>query len=296
MDVKRICIMWFFFFVFSFGIPPKEPGMTTVKKKPSPPAKQNGSGVKKTTQSYPTSPTSQIVREYRPRGTKGGIMVYVPAGDFTMGCDISIDKNCDSNSNPKHLVYLNAFYIDKYEVTQEEYDECVNVGSCRPNEKYSGFSEIRHPVVGVTWEDAKKYCDWAGKKLPTEAEWEKAARGSDGRQYPWGNEINSSKSNYAVSGINVTKIVGIYPSGASPYGAMDMAGNAWEWVSDFYDEKYYANRPGSNPQGPPNGKNRSLRGGSWYSYAVSLQTFNRGHNNPTYYDYTIGFRCAKGKD
>ena len=144
-------------------------------------------------------------------------------------------------------------------VTQAEYNECVSSGKCSANQKYDGFTGDRQPVVGVNWNDARTYCEWAGKRLPTEAEWEKAARGTDGRIYPWGNTIDPTRANYADSGIGKTSKVGSYPSGASPYGALDMAGNAWEWVADWHDKNYYRNSPSKNPQGPDSGKYRVLR-------------------------------------
>ena len=221
---------------------------------------------------------------------KVGEMVRVPAGEFTMGSD-----NGDSDEKPVHRVYLDEFYIDKFEVTNEEYAKCVDAGSCSENPKYDEFTDQRQPVVGVDWNQADTYCKWAGKRLPTEAEWEKAARGTDGRTYPWGEEIDCTMANYDNCGHNKTKPVGSYPSGASPYGAMDMAGNVWEWCADWYDNNYYCNSPSRNPTGPTSGKYRVLRGGSWldlegYRY---LRTSARDRVGPSNRLSFIGFRCAR---
>jgi len=249
-------------------------------------------------------------------------MVPVPAGEFTMGmsaddalkeCRKFFGDKCGNgdgemfkNAAPVHKVYLDAFFIDKTEVPQEDYDKCVAAGKCKANQKSDGFTGPRQPVVGVTWEDARSYCSWAGKRLPTEAEWEKAARGTDGRMYPWGNEFDGKKANFCDKncefgwalknwddGYAKTASVGSYPSGASPYGALDMAGNAWEWVGDWYQGDYYSNSPARNPKGPDTGRFRDLRGGGWGGSADDLRVSSRGADgNPTSRDGTVGFRCA----
>ena len=156
---------------------------------------------------YPQT-TPVAGQEFRPGGKKGGPMVAVPAGEFWMGCNDRVDDECKNDEKPYHQVYLDAFYIDKFEVTQGDYDQCVSAGKCRDNKKYDGFTGDRQPVVGVDWNDAKNYCEWAGKSLPTEAEWEKAARGTDGRKYPWGNQtIGCSRANYG----DCNKLNGIIP-------------------------------------------------------------------------------------
>ncbi len=218
-------------------------------------------------------------------------MVLVSAGEFIMGAE-----NGASNELPVHKVYLNSFYIDKTEVTNAMYKLCVDTRVCSlpSNEEfYRKANYIDYPVVYVSWNDAKKYCEWAGQRLPTEAEWEKAARGTDGRTYPWGNGIDCRKANYG-SCFGSMRSVGFYTDVPSPYGALDMVGNAWEWVSDWYGELYYANSPYENPQGPIDGEFHSLRGGSWETSAAGVSSFNRGYENKPldYSNYKIGFRCV----
>jgi formylglycine-generating enzyme required for sulfatase activity len=189
-------------------------------------------------------------------------MVYIPAGEFIMGSDEG-----DSDERPVHTVYLDAFHIDRTEVANAQYQACVEAGACdAPSNTtyYDNSNYAQHPVVHVSWDDADAYCRWAGKRLPTEAEWEKAARGTDGRRYPWGNsEPDCNKANYNDC-VGLTTEVGSYPAGASLYGVLDMAGNVWEWVADWYDPGYYSQSPTRNPPGPDSGELRVLRGGSWY--------------------------------
>jgi formylglycine-generating enzyme required for sulfatase activity len=220
-------------------------------------------------------------------------MVYVPAGTFIMGTDKgSLDEQ------PAHEVYLDGFWIDKYEVTHAQFDKCVAEGSCR----YSGHYRVSdsedfhdHPVIGVNWYAAETYCSWARRRLPTEAEWEKAARGTEERTYPWGQEIpNSNLLNYDAN-IGNTMPVGSFPSGISPYGAFDMAGNVWEWTKDWYYKDYYANSPPNNPTGPIKGVYRVLRGGSWDSYEMLVRTTDRRFSESNNYGSTYGFRCASSE-
>ena len=313
LGVKNICLI--FLFLLLCASVEKEPG--TTKPKPKPPAYKSPNPTAQP-QTRPAEEKPKIGKEYHPSGTKGGSMVYVPAGEFWMGSDPNDalkecqkhGKDCQrswfENEGPQHLVFLEAFYIDKYEVTQGEYNECVSSGACRPNQKYDGFSGDRQPVVGVSWDDAKNYCEWAGKRLPTEAEWERAARGADGRIYPWGNEFDGRRGNFCDKnclqywakktvddGYSITAPVGSYPGGASPYGAMDMAGNVWEWVADWYDERYYSNSPNRNPKGPDSGNSRVLRSSGWNTFARFLRASARFGFFPSSRSSTYGFRCLR---
>jgi formylglycine-generating enzyme required for sulfatase activity len=230
-------------------------------------------------------------------------MVYVPAGEFLMG---SPDSKGSSDEHPQHTVYLDAFWIDRTEVTNAMYQKCVAADACPPNSDYgSDFNDLDQPVVGVSWNDAQAYCQWADRRLPTEAEWEKAARETDGRTYPWGNVFDGSKLNYcdkncsynwkdegSDDGYQYTAPVGSYPAGASPYGALDMAGNVWEWVGDWYVRDYYVRSPDRNPTGPDSGQSRVLRGGSWNNAQINVRSANRINLAPVNRDNNFGFRCA----
>ena len=241
-------------------------------------------------------------------------MVLIPAGPFEMGSDYV------GNNAPTHIVNLDEFYIDKYEVTNIRYARCVGVGVCDPpssppslmHESHYGNTEFdNYPVIVWSWYDALRYCEWRGDRLPTEAEWEKAARGTDGRQYPWGDTFDGSRVNFCDNncdsqlrdtqsddGYADTAPVESYQNGISPYGVYNMAGNVAEWVFDWYDEKYYADSPTTNPQGPSSGEYRVVRGGSWASYDSEVQTTYRSWD--TYWDEPTrtvigvgGFRCAR---
>lgn len=219
---------------------------------------------------------------------KGGEMVRVPAGEFIMGADSG-----DSDEKPVHRVFLDEYFMDKYEVSNSEYEKCVTANVCSAYEKYDGLAAPKQPVVGVDWHQAEAYCKWSGKRLPTEAEWEKAARGANARTYPWGEGIDCSRSNYAECGLKKSQPVGSYPSGASPYGALDMAGNVWEWVADWYDENYYKNSPPRNPTGPGPGKYRALRGGSFDYVPHYQRASTRFRLAPAHRLTNLGIRCAK---
>ncbi|KPL83543.1 hypothetical protein ADN01_08080 [Levilinea saccharolytica] len=228
------------------------------------------------------------------------VMVYVPAGEFWMGSDKSADPQAYDDELPQHKVYLDSFWIDQTEITNAQYARCVADGACTPpaytrsytRDSYYGSSQFdNYPVINVDWNQASAYCAWAGRRLPTEAEWEKAARGTDGRIYPWGNQTpNGQLANFG-SYEKDTTAVGQYPSGASPYGALDMAGNVWEWVADWYGD--YPSGAVSNPAGPDSGQYRVYRGGSWNYGSFDIRSASRDWGNPDARDVSIGFRCAR---
>jgi serine/threonine-protein kinase len=221
----------------------------------------------------------------------GMVQVYVPTEDFLMG---SLRGN--DNELPQHTVYLDDYWIDKYEVTNEQYRQCVQASFCTlpgggiyDYDNYPNF-----PVIYVDWDQAKSYCRWVDRRLPSEAEWEKAARGTDGRIYPWGNQApDTSLANY-YRFISFIDEVGSSPAGASPYGALDMAGNVWEWVNDWFSANYYGISPSRNPQGPSSGTNRVLRGGSWNYDSGYVRSAYRYWNKPDSQTNYFGFRCAAG--
>jgi formylglycine-generating enzyme required for sulfatase activity len=226
----------------------------------------------------------------------GGVtMMYVPAGEFTMGSGDAV-----------HSVTLDAYWIDKFEVTNAAYKKCVDAGVCDPPKESKSYTRTayysnpefdEYPVIYVDWTMATTYCEWRDDSLPTEAQWEKAARGTDGRTYPWGENINCDKANYHDGNkycVGDTTKVGSYESGKSPYEVYDMAGNVWEWVNDWYDGAYYQSSPASNPLGPSSGTYRVLRGGSWNNFVdYNVRSASRYYGTPDYISVNVGFRCAR---
>jgi serine/threonine-protein kinase len=266
--------------------------------------------------SLPT-PTSFPVDIVDPMGIP---MRLIPDGEFTMGSSAdqavlecqkyNVDycqNNRFTNEEPVHQVRLDAFYMDIHEVTNANYKACVDARVCKPPQNnssatradYYGNSQFdNYPVVYVDWEMARTYCEWRGGHLPTEAQWEKAARGTSGRIYPWGNDmLRCGLANYnpQKSGLCVgdTTVVGSYADGISSYGMYDMAGNVWEWTLDWHTDRYDPNWPATNPTGASTGTKRVLRGSSWFDYDFSVRTTFRGKADPALADNYIGLRCAR---
>jgi formylglycine-generating enzyme required for sulfatase activity len=228
-------------------------------------------------------------------------MIRIPAGSFTMG-SAQGDSEAWDDEKPQHQVTLSEYYIDKYEVTNRQYKRFCD-GTSRSYPPDPGFDSLPNyflsypdfPAVDVTWVDATAYCTWAGKQLPTEAEWERAARGTDARKYPWGGSSpDGSRCNIWSNddGYFYTAPVGHYPNGASPYGCMDMAGNVWEWCNDWYDASYYSSSPTNNPPGPSSGSSRVYRGGSWVNDAGDARSASRPGTDPSSWNDDLGFRCS----
>lgn len=265
-------------------------------------------------------PTFTLVPSLTPFPSKisaidGMTQLLVPAGSVYMG---GLDILLENDELPAHRVQLNSFWIDQVEVTNGMYGLCVHAGVCRLPVKlnsdnrgdYFGNPEYKdYPVVYVTWFDANAYCHWAGRRLPTEAEWERAARGDTLNNYPWGNEPPNELYANANNTLGDTSRVGSYPAGMSPFGALDLGGNVWEWAADYYQGNYYVNSPAENPQGPENGGLnflRVIRGGGYQDDLISMRVSNRGYevgpdssalpNEEAYYGKSsvkIGFRCVE---
>lgn len=264
----------------------------------------------------PTSTNTQIPYETMNNEVDGAEMVLIPEGEFTMGA-----YNGESPiafwgaEGPAHKVYLDAYWMYRTEVTNRMYSSCVEAKACPRPEKnstdaypeyYTDEKYADYPVVHVTWTAAQAYCVWAGGRLPTEAQWEKAARGDDQRFFPWGNERpENNRANYCDvncivgerdpnvdDGYRETAPVGSFPEGASYYGILDMSGNAYEWVWDWFEALYYEHSAYENPVGPASGATRIVRGGSWYTTDEALQTVVRNYYKPTRALNYLGFRCA----
>lgn len=267
---------------------------------------------------------ADVVREWTPEGKKLAAeraqlpahdeMILIPAGPFLMGSDKKVDRNAYLAELPQRKIYLDAYEIDKFEVTTVQFLKFVLAKDLPPliDWQYDGgnFQEtmVNHPVMHVSWDDANAYCRWAGKRLPTEAEWEKAARGDDGRIYPWGNQMAGlSRSNFGRTGLSgpvrdrperlllYPPIISVdkYDNAVSPYGLFQMSGNVAEWVADWYDPKYYASAPDLNPKGPENGTQRSFRGGGWIDSTPSVRAAQRNGTDPSTKMNWMGFRCAR---
>jgi formylglycine-generating enzyme required for sulfatase activity len=229
-------------------------------------------------------------------GDDGALMVHVPAGEFLMGTESGEHED----ETPLHRVSLSAFLIDTYEVTVSRYAKFLEAADREPPFLWAQAMNGDHrnrPVIGVDWYDASAYCRWAHKRLPTEAEWEKAARGTDGRIYPWGNVApTASHAKYGDGtwkGYGSLAHVGSHVAGKSPYGVHDLAGNVWEWVADRYEANYYQSHEARDPRGPSTGPLRVVRGGSWNSEASILRAANRGGYVPSAKRSDFGFRCAR---
>ncbi len=252
-------------------------------------------------------------------------LIGIPAGGFWMGSGTD-DAYAEPDEMPLRRVQLDGYWIDQTEVTNVKYAQCVYDGDCTPPPAAfgpfsphayfgaAGFDD--YPVVNVTWRQAQQYCTWAGRRLPTEAEWEKAARGTDARRYPWEwiGVADPEKLNFCDSGCafpwNVPDVddgyaetapVGSYPEGASPYQVLDMAGNVWEWTADWYSASYFDDSPLSNPPGPESGTWRVVRGGSWLDGVhvralVHARSANRFYQSPETARSDLGFRCALSAD
>ena len=267
---------------------------------------------------------ADIVNEWTPEGKKLASeraklpvkddMVAIPAGSFLMGSTRQVDRNAYPAEFPQRRIYLDAYEIDKYEVSALQFLRFVLATDRLPliDWRYDGgnFQEsmMHHPVMHVAWYDADAYCKWAGKRLPTEAEWEKAARGEDGRVYPWGNQpAGLSRSNFGRTGLSgpvrdrperlmlYPPVISVdkYENAVSPYGVFQMAGNVSEWVADWYDAKYYSSGPDRNPPGPSQGTQKAFRGGGWVDSTPAVRAAQRNGADPNMKMNWLGFRCAR---
>jgi formylglycine-generating enzyme required for sulfatase activity len=234
--------------------------------------------------------------------------VTIPAGTFLMGAQKTEDPEAHDQESPVHEVYLDAYRIGRYPVSVEEYRRFVEDdgyqagqwwkaggfgGRTQPDDWDEQLLHLNRPVVGVSWYEAAAYCAWAGVRLPTEAEWERVARGEQGRMYPWGNEEpDPGRANYDETNLGQVTPVGLFPRGATPDEIHDLAGNVWEWVADWFAADYYGGSPRENPRGPGSGTMRVVRGGSWNGGCWFLRAACRFWNFPDYRGVPIGFRCV----
>jgi|SRR5271157_2550313 len=276
----------------------------------------------------PTSPPGLRIGSSQLSSIDGMKLLYVPAGNFLMGSS-DADSLAQPDEKPQHTVYLDAFWIDQTVVSNAMYMRCVQAAGCKPHldmapvmgmyPYYNSPRFANYPMIDVTWDEATAYCTWAGRRLPTEAEWEKAARGTDGRIYPWGDQAPTNDLANYDNNIGYPMPVDSLPMGASPYGALDMAGNVWQWVNDLFYNKYYSCEnslslylnlcsPSANPRGPKNGGDRGIRGGAWNNAEVGgtnetvsevsgvsgVRSALRLSEISEQYFGTVGFRCALG--
>jgi len=245
-------------------------------------------------------------------------MVFIPEGSFLMGYNTENDAEWgDIDEEPVHEVFLHSYYIDRYEVNASDFSYFLNIypgqasryiqtGTGVTIEKVADVFRPRaglenYPANRVSWHGADAYCRWVNKRLPTEAEWEKAARGIDHRIFPWGDEYPTNdkvtfRRKFAQLGFKAMEAVNSMPKGRSPYGARHMAGNVWEWVADWYKDNYYDETPFANPKGPDSGISKVLRGGNWYYKAYYMRTTYRFNERPEIFKIWQGFRCAKNLD
>lgn len=269
------------------------PGLSTGKSQP--PEQTQQQAMKQPLQKQPAEKLPSKIT-----GKDGAPMVLIPDGEFMMGSREG-DENAQRDERPAHTVYLEAYYIDQYEVTTTRYTTFFQETKRSWPSSWSEQVLKQHgqkPVVGVDWHDATTYCAWAGKRLPTEAEWEKAARGTDQRLYPWGNGSSSEQRANFNRGVDfkdygVLTDVGSFEQGKSPYGVYDMAGNVWEWTADWYGDNSYAKSPERNPKGPSTGEYRVVRGGSWGSGPGHIRSADRNWVIPSNRYVYLGFRCAQ---
>ena len=332
LSVRRVVMLFLLFVLLCYGCTPP----SSKPKPPAPPSVPPAVTARVPSEPGP-NPPPQTNPQTNPRD--GAVYVYVPAGEFLMGSADTLGEGPGFeplDQMPEHNVFLDGYWIGRTEVTNAQFATFVAATGHETDAEKEGWgnawtgkgSELwqqvnganwrhpqgpssrvegleAHPVVQVTWDDAITYCRWAGGRLPTEAEWEKAARGTDRRLYPWGQVFDVNRLNFcdkhcpwfwsdpdADDGYLLTAPVGTYPSGTSPYGVLDMAGNVEEWVADWYDASYYARSPYEGPSGPTSGDERVVRGGRWFSPWQEVTVAIRLARNPDFRDDTTGFRCA----
>jgi sulfatase modifying factor 1 len=225
---------------------------------------------------------------WRPKD--GAPVVKIPAGEFLMG---SLEGEGEASEHPQRRILLSTYLIDKTEVTWGQYNRFLRASGTAPPEPPLWDPADDYPVTGVTWDEAAAFCEWVGGRLPTEAEWEKAARGTDGRRYSWGDEWDSDRCNTRDGGPHRPRGVGTFPGCVSPYGVLDMGGSVWEFCQDWYEERYYGTGPTKNPRGPVSGRLRVLRGGSWLEPSTSTRPASRQGRDPSWRNQRHGFRCAQ---